>query len=82
MTDLEALHAHTQEHHRIVTGILRGLAGEADVPYPVVRDLFRDGNQETTAVFWDRLWTSHPGRFVGIFWCHGCRRFGLHEKTH
>lgn len=79
---LQALHDHTTEHHKIVTGILRYVSRNADVPYPEVRDDFASGGLEITSLFWDMLYDIHPGRFVGVFWCHGCRRFGLHEKIH
>lgn len=82
MTDLEAAHAHSLEHHKIVTGILRAIAKDVGIPYPAARDLFRDGDEGATVLFWHRLNGLHPGRFVGVHWCAGCRRFGLHEKTH
>ena len=82
MTDLDAFHTHVAEHHKIASGILRRIATDTDLPYPEVRGDFVSGGPEITFLFWDMLNDTHPGRFVGVFWCHGCRRFGFHEKTH
>jgi len=82
MTDLEALHAHQQEHHRIVTQALRYIAKGADLPYPLVRDDFISGDPEVTGIVWDIIHETHPGRFHGVSWCHACRSFALYEKTH
>lgn len=82
MTDLDALHAHQKEHHRIASGVLRTFAQQADVPYSIVRDLFIEGEPDTTALFWMRVHEQHPGRFVGVSWCHCCRKFNLEEIIH
>lgn len=80
--NLDALHAHQEEHHKIATDALRFFARQADVPYPIVRDLFIEGHPDTTMIFWLEVNQKHPGRFVGVSWCACCRRFNLQERTH
>jgi len=82
MTDLDALHAHQKEHHRIVTGILRYISHHADVPFAEVRQDFIEGLPDITILFWEITHDTYPGRFVGVSWCHGCRRFSLDEYAH
>lgn len=79
---LDALHAHQKEHHKIASGILRYIARHADLSYPDVREDFITGGPEITSLFWDMLHDLHPGRFVGVSWCHSCRKFNLEEVTH
>jgi len=82
MTNLDALHAHQEEHHKIASGVLRTFAREADIPYSIAWELFVEGDPDVTAVFWLFLEQQHPGRFVGVSWCDCCRRFNLDERSH
>jgi len=82
MFDHAALHEHQAEHHRIVTDVLRYIAKEAGLPYPFVREDFISGEPELTGIVWDILHLNYPGRFVGVSWCYGCRRFNLDEYKH
>lgn len=79
---LEALHSHQKEHHKIATDVLRWFALQAEVSYPTVRDLFIEGHPEVTQAFWLRLNDFYPNRFIGVDWCHGCRKFNLKEVSH
>jgi hypothetical protein len=78
----QALHAHQEEHHKIVTRMLRILSDETQLAFSDVRADFVEGDLDCTAAFWYLLASYYPGRFSGVSWCHTCRKFNLEERTH
>lgn len=80
--EIAALEACQHVHNQIAVKALRSIANDAGAPYPVVRDTFIGGHYETTLLFWEKIKADHGGRFVGVDWCHGCRKFSLEEADH
>ncbi len=81
-TIIEDLHVHQVEHHKTVIRVLSSIARDTDLPLPLVRSDFIEGDLDATILFWERLNDLHPGRYRHVSWCHGCRKFNLEEVTH
>ncbi len=83
MDDFELLMLHLKQHfyHTLVKGVLQRLAKERGIRYAEAADWFRDGDTGITADFWKIVEAGHPGRFSGVYYCHGCKKFALVEPV-
>jgi len=80
MNQFDAQLAHQHEMHTIAMDALRIVARTWRTPYPIIRDRFIGGDFPITAEFWRVVHARYPGRFAGVDWCHGCRKFNLHPR--
>ena len=79
--DYKTAHVHQIIHNKIVRSVLRRIAKESEVPYPLVHEDFTAGREEITRYFWDVLNEDYPDTFSNVYFCQGCRKFSLIENS-
>lgn len=74
----QELHAHQHHAHTIARDALKTIAVGSSLNYQVVSKMFRDGDLEVTAVFWELINEDHPNEFNRVYYCHTCKKFNLY----
>lgn len=77
MTFQEA-QAHQHQAHAIAREALKTISVGSGLSYQVVCQMFRDGDEETTYIFWDLVHEDHPNQFNRVYYCHTCKKFNLY----
>jgi hypothetical protein len=74
----QELQAHQHQAHAIAREALKTIAVGSGLSYQVVSKMFRDGDEETTFIFWDLINQEHPDQFNRVYYCQTCKKFNLY----
>lgn len=68
---------HDIRNHKLVkTALMKG-AKQTGISYLRFRELFIDGDIDTTVIFWHHFYTDNPYKTYGVDFCHNCKKFHL-----
>lgn len=68
---------HQHAHDKLVRQAIKAVGLNLQLTYQDSLRLFRDGDVPVTFHFWEEINATHPGFFVGVSYCMGCRKFNL-----
>lgn len=68
---------HDISNHKLVKNALMKGAKETGISYPRFRELFIEGDQDATLIFWSFFYAENPYKTHGVDYCHGCKKFHL-----
>lgn len=68
---------HYHARHKLVVSVLKDVANNVALPYPIVKAFFVSGDDEITIKFWELFYIQHPFRTHGVEYCKHCKKFLL-----
>ncbi len=77
--NLKTFEKHQHIHDELVRSILKRIAEEKGRKYDDFSRLFRNGRPKENLLFLDILHKEHPGKFCGVWYCMGCKKYSLDE---
>ena len=80
MREFHQLHQHQKFHDQLCREALKSTGRTMGIGYAVALERFRSCDIDVTVSFWGYVNSVAPGKYSGVSYCLGCRKFSFDSQ--